>query len=147
MRRGVFRTAAVTALAAALAALTTASSAFVVTAQQQTPPPQTPQQRPPVFRGEAVLVTVDVYPQREGKIVEGLKAEDFQVLEDGKPQAVENVEFVRVEPSLSESERRDPGSMSEMLRQASDPHNRVFVVFLDQMHVTIAGSHTTRRPM
>jgi VWFA-related protein len=100
-----------------------------------------------VFRGEAVLVTVDVYPQREGKIVEGLKAEDFQVLEDGKPQVVENVEFVRVEPSLSESERRDPGSMSEMLRQASDPHNRVFVVFLDQMHVTIEGSHATRRPM
>ena len=119
--------------------------AFALSGSAQQTPPQ--QQRPPVFRGEAVLVTVDVYPQREGKIVEGLKAEDFQILEDGKPQAVENVEFVRVEPSLSESERRDPGSISEMLRQASDPHNRVFVVFLDQMHVTIAGSHTTRRPM
>jgi len=115
----------------------------ITTSAQQTPQ----QQRPPVFRGESVLVTVDVYPQRDGRIVEGLKPEDFQILEDGKPQAVENVEFVRVEPSLSESERRDPGSVTEMLRQASDPHNRVFVVFLDQMHVTIAGSHTTRRPM
>ena len=117
---------------------------FAPGSAQQTPPQQ---QRPPVFRGEAVLVTVDAYPQRDGKIVEGLKAEDFQILEDGKPQAVENVEFVRVEPSLSESERRDPGSVSEMIRQASDPHNRVFVVFLDQMHVTILGSHATRRPM
>ena len=30
--------------------------------------------------GESVLVTVDVYPQREGKIVEGLKAERFLIL-------------------------------------------------------------------
>ncbi len=108
---------------------------------------QQPQQRPPVFRGESVLVTVDVYPQRDGRIVEGLKAEDFQVLEDGKPQTVENIEFVRVEPVLSESERRDPNSLSEMLAAAADPHNRVFVVFLDAVHVTIPGSHATRRPL
>src|SRR5678815_2616462 len=106
-------------------------SGVIASSAQQTPPQQ---QRPPVFRGESVLVTVDVYPQREGKIVEGLKAEDFQILEDGKPQAVENVEFVRVEPSLSESERRDPNSVTEMLRQASDPHNRVFVV-LSLIHI------------
>ena len=108
---------------------------------------QTPQQRPPVFRGESVLVTVDVYPQRDGRIVEGLTAGDFQVLEDGKPQTVENFEFVRVEPSLSESGRRDPNSVREMLELAADPHNRVFVVFLDQLHVTVDGSAATRRPM
>ena len=108
---------------------------------------QTPQQRPPVFRGESVLVTVDVYPQRDGRIVEGLKAEDFQVLEDGKPQTVENIEFVRVEPVLSESERRDPNSINEMMALAADPHNRVFVVFLDQLHVTLEGSYATRRPV
>jgi VWFA-related protein len=108
---------------------------------------QTPQQRPPVFRGEAVLVTVDVYPQKDGLIVEGLKAGDFQVLEDGKPQTVENAEFVRVEPVLSESERRDPNSMSEMLQLAADPHNRVFVVFLDMLHVSVGGSHASRRPL
>ena len=67
---------------------------------------QTPQQRPPVFRGESVLVTVDVYPQRDGKIVEGLKASDFEVLEDGKPQTVETIEFIRVEPGTPESARR-----------------------------------------
>ena len=108
---------------------------------------QPPQQRPPVFRGESVLVTVDVYPQRDGRIVEGLKADDFQVLEDGKPQTVENIEFVRVEPVLSESERRDPNSLGEMLAAAADPHNRVFVVFLDAVHVTVGGSHATRRPL
>jgi len=144
MRRGVFRTAAVAALAAAVAALAIVSGPFVVTAQQQTPPPQ---QRPPVFRGESVLVTVDVYPQRDGKIVEGLKASDFEILEDGKPQTVETIEFVRIEPGTPESARKDPNNLKEMLELAGDPHNRVFVVFLDQLHVTVDGSYRTRRPM
>ena len=108
---------------------------------------QNPPQRPPVFRGESVLVTVDVYPQRDGRIVEGLTAPDFQVLEDGKPQTVETVEFVRIEPSLSESLRRDPGSMNEMYALVANPHNRVFVVFLDHPHVTIAGAHASRQPL
>ena len=94
-----------------------------------------------------MLVTVDVYPQKDGRIVEGLQAADFQILENGQPQTVENVEFVRVEPVLSESERRDPNSMSEMLQQAADPHNRVFVVFLDMLHVSVFGSHISRRPL
>ena len=86
-------------------------------------------QRPPTFRAGAVLVTVDAYPQRDGRTVEGLTAADFEVLEDGKPQKIENFEFVRIEPSLSESERRDPNTQRESLDQAADPHNRVFVVY------------------
>ena len=135
MRRRSLRTAL------RVAAATVACA--VLGADQQTPP----QQRQPVFRGEAVLVTVDAYPHLDGRIVEGLKAEDFQVLEDGKPQAIESLEFVRVEPSLSEATRRDPNSVREMLTLAADPHNRVFVVFLDQLHVSVDGSFATRRPM
>ena len=56
---------------------------------------QTPQQRPPVFRGESVLVTVDVYPQRDGKIVEGLKAADFR--DPRRRQAADSREL-RVRP-------------------------------------------------
>jgi VWFA-related protein len=110
---------------------------------QQNPPSQ----RPPVFRGESVLVTVDAYPQRDGRIVEGLTAGDFQVLEDGKPQTVETVEFVRIEPSLSESARRDPNSTNEMLALVANPHIRVFVALLDYSHVSIAGAHRTRQPL
>ena len=134
MRRGLLR-------AAAVAAIALPCGASAVASQQPT------QQRPPVFRGESVLVTVDVYPQRDGRIVEGLTTGDFQVLEDGKPQTVENFEFVRVEPGLPESTRRDPNSIGEMMALAADPHNRVFVVFLDQLHVTVAGSISTRQPM
>jgi hypothetical protein len=93
-------------------------------------------------------VLVDAYPHnKDGRVVEGLTAEDFQVLEDGKPQKVESFEFVRIETGLSESERRDPNNTREMLALAADPHNRVFVVFLDALHVTVAGSHEIRRPL
>src|SRR5262245_60663047 len=86
--------------------------------------PQNPQR--PVFRGGANLVTVDAYPRRDGRIVEGLTLSDFEVLEDGKPQAIDQFEFVRVEP-VPEADRRDPNNQREMLQLAADPHNRVFV--------------------
>jgi hypothetical protein len=98
-----------------------------------------------VFRGESVLVTVDVYPQRDGKIVEGLKASDFEILEDGKPQTVETIEFVRIEPGTPESARKDPNNLKEMLELAGDPHNRVFVVFLDQLTSPSTVRTATRR--
>ena len=104
-------------------------------------------QQKPVFRGGAVLVTVDVYPRKDGRIVEGLTAADFEVFEDGAPQKLDNIEFVRVEPSLSESERRDPNTQAESLDLAADPHNRVFVAFLDRLHVEVEGSHAMRRPL
>jgi len=105
------------------------------------------QQRPPIFRGGAAFVSVDVYPRRDGKIVDGLTAKDFQVFEDGKPQAVESFEFVRIAPNPADEERRDPTSVADSERQAADPHNRLFVVYLDFFHTTLAGSHTIRRPI
>jgi VWFA-related protein len=114
------------------------------TPQQQQPPPPPP---PPVFRAGAVLVTVDAYPHRNGKLVDGLTAADFQLLEDGKPQTLDGVELVRVERTLSDAERRDPNTVREMWSLAADPKNRVFVVYLDSLHVSIEGSHNMRRPL
>lgn len=113
------------------------------TQQAGSPPPQ---QKPPVFRGEAVLVTVDVYPQRDGRIVEGLTAADFELLEDGKAQTIESAEFVRIEPAPPDAARRDPNTQGEMLALAADPKNRVFVTFLDIHHTSVQGSHALRRP-
>ena len=105
------------------------------------------QQPTPTFRAGAVLVTVDTYPQQNGKIVEGLTANDFDVFEDGKPQKVEDFEFIRVEPVLTDDARRDPVSVSDSNRQAADPRSRVFVVYLDQYHVNFDGSRATARPL
>ena len=94
----------------------------------------------------AVLVTVDVYPQRDGKIVEGLTAADFEVLEDGKPQT-SKLEFVRVEPGLSESERRDPNNAERDARARRGSAQPRVRRLSRQLHVAVEGSHAIRRPL
>ena len=101
----------------------------------------------PILRGGTTTVLVDVYPQRDGRIVENLTADDFQVLEDGKPQHIDVAEFVRIAPSPPEAVRRDPDGLREMYAAAANPRNRVFVAFLDEFHTTLAGSNAIRRPL
>jgi hypothetical protein len=86
-----------------------------------------------VFRGGVNLVTVDAYPRKDGRIVEGLTPDDFEILEEGVKQAIDQFEFVRVEP-IPETERRDPNNQREMLQLVADPHNRAFVIYLDSAH-------------
>ena len=131
------------------AALRSAAPVPTTPAAVQSPPASsTPQEpSPPVFRGGVNFVNVDAYPRRDGHVVEGLRAEDFQVLEDGKPQKVETFEFIRTEPNAVDSDRRDPNSDEDSNRQAADPRNRVFVVYLDIFHTTFNGARDTRRPL
>jgi VWFA-related protein len=97
---------------------------------QAGPPPTEAQQRP-VFRGGTHFVRVDVYPTQNGQIVEGLKPEDFEVLEDGKPQAIESFDFVRFDTFTPEAFRQEPRSQQEGFDMAADPRNRVFVIVVD----------------
>ena len=110
---------------------------------------QTTQQQPqrPVFRSGAIFVSVDAYPRKDDKVVEGLTKADFEIFEDGKPQAVEAFEFIRVSPVTPDHERRDPVSVDDGNRQAADPHNRVFVVYLDIFNTTFSGSTYARQPI
>lgn len=100
-----------------------------------------------VFRAGTIFVSVDAYPRKDDKIVEGLTKADFEVLEDGKPQTVEELEFIRVSPVTPDDERRDPTSVADGERQAADPHNRVFVVYLDIFNTTLFGSRFAREPI
>ena len=51
---------------------------------------------------------VDVYPTQAGKPVLDLRAEDFDVLEDGKPQAIQTFEHVLMSPAGTQSLRSEP---------------------------------------
>ena len=108
-------------------------------AQQQEPQPTAAQQRP-VFRGGTHFVRVDAYPTHDGKIVENLKPEDFEVLEDGKPQQIDSFDFVRFDTFTPEAERRDPSSQREGFDLAADPRYRVFVIVTDLAFSTSAGA-------
>jgi VWFA-related protein len=105
------------------------------------------QQTPPPFRGGTTLINVDVYPRRDGKVVEGLTSADFQILEDGVPQKVDAFEFIRIESNTPEGERRDPRTKAESDQLAADPHNRLFVIYFDIFHSTFEGAHLTRQPI
>ena len=109
--------------------------------QQKPPDPQRP-----VFRAGAYFVTVDVYPLKDGRVLDGLTLEDFQVLEDGKPQKVESFEYVRVGPAVPEN-NSDPNNQRDMLQRLADPRSRVFVLFLDSYHLKFHDAARLRTPI
>jgi VWFA-related protein len=72
------------------------------TPQQQRPSPAPPAEvdEDEVVRITTNLVQVDaVVLDKEGKQVTGLRVEDFEVLEDGKPQAITNFSYVDTRPA------------------------------------------------
>jgi len=120
----------------AFAVVLAASTPWPVSGQArqsgQQPQPQTQAQQRPVFRAGAHFVRVDAYPTtQDGKIVEGLKAEDFEILEDGKPQAIDSFDFIKFDTFTPESERRDPVSQQAGFDMAADPRYRLFIVYVD----------------
>ena len=72
---------------------------------------------------------------KDGKPVLDLKAEDFEVFEDGVLQKIETFEHVVVRPAGPQSDRVEVSSQRESLQAAANPRNRVFVIFLDTPHV------------
>ena len=124
-----FRRAALAAVA--ICALATAAAA-------QDPQPQAPQPEQPVFRTRVNLVRVDVSVfGRNGEPLADLQAADFLVKEDGIPQTVETVQFVKLTG-------RAPGDLKESTVIRSAEHAaveaaredvRLFVLFLDDYHV------------
>ena len=106
---------------------------------------QEPQQ--PTFRTEANYVRVDVYPTSNGAPVTDLQKDDFEVLEEGAPQAIDAFEHVMVAGNVPQELRREPTSATESRAMLENPRARVFVIFLDYYHVDVAGSRNMREPL
>jgi VWFA-related protein len=107
---------------------------------------QEPPQDRPKFRIESNFIRVDAYPVRDGKPLVDLKAEDFEVYEDGTLQKVETFEHVVVRPAGPEN-RVDPDSQRSARAAAANPRNRVFVIYLDLPHVMVSSSHDINEPL
>jgi VWFA-related protein len=106
-----------------------------------------PQLPPTTFRTEANFIRVDVYPTQGGKPVQDLKAEDFEVFEDGALQAVQSFEHIVISPAGPQSQRAEPNTIEESRQLAANPRNRVFVLFLDTPHVSVEGGWHAREPL
>jgi VWFA-related protein len=128
------------ALRARLVALAGAAAlAFggVLAAQQPAPPADQP-----AFRTGADLVIVDaVVVDKAGKPVTNLTAADFEVRDDGHPQAVSLFQTVTVEPQ-SGTGGRAPGRPSRYAYSTNAgldaAPTRAFVLFFDDVHLTQA---------
>ena len=126
-------------------------------AAQSQPPPQPqsekpaekPQEQtqPPRFRADVNLVRVDAYPLRDGKPVFDLKADEFEVFEDGVLQKIATFEHVVVRPAGPQTERNEVSSQRESLQAAANPRNRVFVIFLDTPNVSVESAHAINEPL
>ena len=124
------------------------------TAQQQPPtqpgqPAETPQQQP-TFRGGINFVRVDVIVT-DGKAqpVTDLKQADFELLEDGKPQAIEQFRLVRVDgnPRPGDPPQRELRNRNDEEIELSRDDVRVFVIFLDDYHTRLANAIHARDPL
>ncbi len=81
-----------------------AVSGFSRTSQPQQPAPQPP---PPTFRTEANYVRVDVFPTtKDDAPVTDLTQADFEVLEGGAPQKIEQFERVVIRGGVPQDLRR-----------------------------------------
>jgi VWFA-related protein len=134
-----------TVVRTALVALAVLGGTLLTAAQDpQKPVPE--QQKPPVFRTGVDMVRVDVYPRRRNRVVPGLTKDDFKILEDGVPQAIETFEYIDIDAEWG-TEPLEPRSAAEAQRMAADPRNRVFVFYLDTYEITMEGSYRAREPL
>lgn len=98
---------------------------------------------PPTFRGGANLVHVDVYATANGKPVTDLRAEDFEVLEDDRPQRVESFELIRGSQAASP----EPATADGAGDASAKADGRVFVLFMDTWHAQAPGAYKADNPI
>jgi VWFA-related protein len=104
-------------------------------------------QTPPSFRTEANYIRVDVLPTKDNAPVMDLKLEDFEVLENGVAQKIDQFEHIVIQGNIPQDSRREPNSVAAGRQMAENPRARVFVIFLDVNHVSVDGSHRIRQPL
>lgn len=122
-------------------ALAVAASSFVAFTQAPAPQP------PPTFRTEANYVRVDVYPTKDDAPVTDLTQADFEILEGGAPQKIEQFERVTIRAAGPQDTRIEPNTVRESLAMAQSSRARLIVLFLDTYHVEVDGSHNIRKPL
>jgi VWFA-related protein len=108
---------------------------------------QSPAPAQPTFRTEANYVRVDVYPTRNGAPVADLTRDDFELLDNGRPQTIEQFERILIRSAGPQGSRIEPNTVAGSRAMLQNPRARVFVLFLDTYHVDVAASRRIRQPL
>lgn len=92
--------------------------------------PQVPQQPAPTFRGDINFVRVDaIVTDDRDQPVTDLRETDFEVLEDGKPQVIQQFKVVRIDRRPDATPRPIRDRIDEE-REAARDDVRLFVIYL-----------------
>jgi len=120
-------------------------------------PPDAAQPRPsdgqtqsgqPTFRAGINFVRVDaIVSDSKGNPIIDLKAEDFAVSEDGKPQTVESFKLVKVDAQQGTNPPRQILTSYDEESEAQRDDVRLFAIFLDDYHVRRGASMFARAPI
>jgi VWFA-related protein len=115
------------------------------------PPPADPSQQP-VFRTGINYVRVDVIvtENKSGVPIGDLQATDFEVMEDGKPQKIENFKLIKLDGGTAEAAKepvRDIRTDLDEESEAAREDVRLFAVFLDDYHVRRGASLAVRNQL
>lgn len=92
--------------------------------------------QPPTFKSSTSLVEVDIIARdKDGRFVSGLTADDFEVIEDGRAQAIQHFYLVTDRPTSA----TDPRPDAVLPRAGDKVEGRVFVLFFDSEHLSNAS--------
>ena len=93
-------------------------------------------QRPPTFRTGTNVIRVDAtVTDRSGRPVADLTADDFEIREDGKPQAISSFKFVAADGEPSDDRSLPIRSAAHAASEAARDDVRTFLIFWDEYHI------------
>jgi hypothetical protein len=117
-------------------AILVAALGAALAAQQPAPAPQTPADQPPVtFRVEVNYVEVDAFvTDGQGNPVSDLTANDFDVLEDGKPQKVSAFSLVNIPIERAERPLFAGKPIEPDVQTNEHLEGRIYLLVLDDIH-------------
>jgi VWFA-related protein len=125
-----------------IAALFVLLAAPALLAGQTPAPAAPPQSQPPTFKVRVDYVEVDaLVTDRQGQFVRDLKKEDFQILEDGKPQTIANFSIVDIPIERADRPLYAASPIEPDVRTNERPFDgRVYVMVIDDLHTLFGRS-------
>ena len=124
--------------------------------EQGAPPPATPPAaqgdpaQQPIFRAGVNFVRVDVMVHDgKGQPIGDLTQAEFEVLEDGKPQQIEQFRLIRIDgnPRPGDPPPRELRNRIDEEIEISRDDVRLFVFFMDDYHVRLGNSLSVKEPL
>lgn len=122
-----------------------------LTAQSTQTPPQSQSPQRPTFTSQVDLVTLDVIVRdKNGQFVPNLTKDDFTILEDGVEQSLADFRLMYGGRELSVEMISAPtvapdGMILPPTRPVADVAGRVFIIFIDDLHLLASDSPRVRQ--